>query len=118
MKSLGGDGRVIRKKAARVEDALRYAMSLPVCTTVSGIDSMKVLRQNLRIARGFTPMSARSGGLRAEPRARQRAGRPLRAVQDNGRARRRRRPEAAWLPVAGGSRLFDHRSCLLLADGQ
>jgi aryl-alcohol dehydrogenase-like predicted oxidoreductase len=59
MKSLGGDGRVIRKKAASVKDALRYAMSLPVCTTVSGIDSMRVLRQNLAIARDFVPMSAR-----------------------------------------------------------
>jgi uncharacterized protein len=59
MKSLGGDGRVIKKKAAVVKDALRYAMSLPVCTTVSGIDSMKVLRQNLAIARAFSPMSAR-----------------------------------------------------------
>ena len=38
-------------------EALRYAMSLPVCTTVSGIDSMKVLKQNLRIARAFSPMS-------------------------------------------------------------
>ena len=57
MKSLGGDGRVIDKKRARVTDALRYAMSLPVCTTVSGIDSMKVLNQNLRIARGFSPMT-------------------------------------------------------------
>jgi len=59
MKSLGGDGRVVKKKAAAIDDALRYAMSLPVCTTVSGIDSMKVLRQNLRIARGFEPMSAK-----------------------------------------------------------
>ena len=59
MKSLGGDGRVVKKRTARVADALRYAMSLPVCTTVSGIDSLKVLRQNLRIARHFTPMSAR-----------------------------------------------------------
>jgi uncharacterized protein len=59
MKSLGGDGRVIKKKVAPVEDALRYAMSLPVCTTVSGIDSMRVLRQNLKIARGFVPMTAR-----------------------------------------------------------
>jgi uncharacterized protein len=58
MKSLGGDGRVITKKAAHVTDALRYAMSLPVCTTVSGIDSLKVLRQNLKIARGFIPMTA------------------------------------------------------------
>jgi aryl-alcohol dehydrogenase-like predicted oxidoreductase len=59
MKSLGGSGSVIKKKVARIEDALRYAMSLPVCTTVSGIDSVRVLRQNLRIARGFSPMSAR-----------------------------------------------------------
>jgi len=59
MKSLGGDGRVIRKKKARVDDALRYAMSLPVCTTVSGIDSMRVLRQNLQIARAFSPMTDR-----------------------------------------------------------
>jgi predicted aldo/keto reductase-like oxidoreductase len=58
MKSLGGDGRVIKKKAAAVEDALRYAMSLPVCTTISGVDSLKVLRQNLKIARGFSPMDA------------------------------------------------------------
>jgi predicted aldo/keto reductase-like oxidoreductase len=59
MKSLGGDGRAVRKKAAAVGDALRYAMSLPVCTTVSGIDSLKVLRQNLRIARELSPMSER-----------------------------------------------------------
>ena len=59
MKSLGGDGRVVKKKAATIDAALRYAMSLPVCTTVSGIDSLKVLRQNLRIAAGFEPMSDR-----------------------------------------------------------
>jgi hypothetical protein len=34
-------------------------MSLPVCTTVSGIDSLKVLRQNLRAAGNFTAMTAR-----------------------------------------------------------
>ena len=33
-------------------------MSLPVATTVSGIDSLQVLRQNLSIARGFKPMNA------------------------------------------------------------
>ena len=32
-------------------------MSLPVATTISGIDSLAVLRQNLAIARGFEPMS-------------------------------------------------------------
>lgn len=57
MKSLGGSGDAVRKKAVRVEDALRYAMSLPVATTVSGIDSMRVLRQNLEIAQGFKPLT-------------------------------------------------------------
>jgi hypothetical protein len=32
-------------------------MSLPVVATVSGIDSMKVLKQNLRIASNFRPMT-------------------------------------------------------------
>lgn len=59
MKSLGGDGRIIKKKVARIDDALRYAMSLQVCTTVSGIDSLTVLRRNLKIARDFSPMSAK-----------------------------------------------------------
>lgn len=31
-------------------------MSLPIATLVSGIDSLKVLRQNLSIVRGFEPM--------------------------------------------------------------
>jgi hypothetical protein len=34
-------------------------MSLPVVTTVSGIDSMRVLKQNLRVAAGFKRMSPR-----------------------------------------------------------
>jgi aryl-alcohol dehydrogenase-like predicted oxidoreductase len=59
MKSLGGDGRMVKDKAVSAEDALRYAMSLPVVTTISGIDSMRVLRQNLKIASGFRPLSAR-----------------------------------------------------------
>jgi aryl-alcohol dehydrogenase-like predicted oxidoreductase len=59
MKSLGGSGKVVARRVARVDDALRYAMSLPVATTVSGIDSMKVLRQNVKIARSFVPMTAR-----------------------------------------------------------
>jgi aryl-alcohol dehydrogenase-like predicted oxidoreductase len=57
MKSLGGDGRVVKKRVVRVDEALRYAMSLPVCTTVCGIDSLKVLRQNVRIAKTFVPMT-------------------------------------------------------------
>jgi aryl-alcohol dehydrogenase-like predicted oxidoreductase len=56
MKSLGG-GRPVQKGAVRVDEALRYAMSLPVSTVVSGIDSIDVLYQNLNIAGGFRPMS-------------------------------------------------------------
>ena len=57
MKSLGGDGQPIQYGVVRAEEALRYAMSLPVATTICGIDSMDVLRQNVGIARGFKPMS-------------------------------------------------------------
>jgi predicted aldo/keto reductase-like oxidoreductase len=55
MKSMGGEGQAVKRRVVRAEEALRYAMSLPVAATVSGIDSLKVLRQNLRIARGFEP---------------------------------------------------------------
>ena len=57
MKSLGGTGDLIRKRIVTATEALSYAMSLPVAATVSGIDSLKVLRQNLRIARGFVPLT-------------------------------------------------------------
>jgi len=59
MKSMCGDGGPVKKKVVTPSEALRYAMSLPVAATVSGIDSLKVLRQNLRIASGFVPMSSR-----------------------------------------------------------
>ena len=32
-------------------------MSLPVATTISGVDSLAVLRQNLEVARNFQPLS-------------------------------------------------------------
>ncbi len=56
MKSLGGDGQPILYGVVRAEEALRYAMSLPVATTICGIDSLDVLNQNVGIARGFKPM--------------------------------------------------------------
>jgi len=59
MKSLGGDARQVTGRAITAAEGLRYAMSLPVATTVSGIDSMRILRQNLGVARGFRPMSVR-----------------------------------------------------------
>lgn len=59
MKSLGGKGQMVKQKALTPQEALRYAMSLPVAVTVSGIDSPRVLAQNLRVARGFVPFSER-----------------------------------------------------------
>jgi aryl-alcohol dehydrogenase-like predicted oxidoreductase len=57
MKSLGGDARQLKERVITPQEGLRYAMSLPVATTVSGIDSMKVLKQNLAVAQGFRKMS-------------------------------------------------------------
>ena len=57
MKPICGEGTPARKRAIKATDALRYAMSLPVATTITGIDSMTVLRQNLGVARGFKPLS-------------------------------------------------------------
>jgi aryl-alcohol dehydrogenase-like predicted oxidoreductase len=57
MKSMGGSGEIVKYGAASPDEALRYAMSLPVATTISGMDTMDVLEQNLAIASGFQPMS-------------------------------------------------------------
>lgn len=57
MKSLGGNGNIVTGAGVPVEDALRYVFSLPIATLVSGIDSEKVLDQNLKIAREFQPMT-------------------------------------------------------------
>ncbi len=59
MKSLGGGGEPVKQGVIPAQEALRYAMSLPVATTVSGIDSLQVLRQNLGIASNFQPISAK-----------------------------------------------------------
>ena len=58
MKSMGGSGEIITNGAATPVEALRYAMSLPVATTISGMESMDVLEQNLKVASDFQPMSA------------------------------------------------------------
>ncbi|MGC1964952.1 MAG: aldo/keto reductase [Candidatus Acidiferrales bacterium] len=57
MKSLGGSGEMVTHGAITAQEGLRYAMSLPVATTISGMDSVGVLEQNLAVARGFQPMT-------------------------------------------------------------
>lgn len=58
MKSMSGTADAIKKGILTPQEALGYAMSLPVATIVSGIPSLAVLRQNLSVARGFKPMEA------------------------------------------------------------
>ncbi len=61
MKSLGGGanhkGRLVTEKVCTVDEARRYALSQAIASLVVGIDSMKVLKQDLETARNFKPMS-------------------------------------------------------------
>ena len=63
MKSLGGGGQAVQAGIVGPDEALRYAMSIPgVTVTISGIDSIDILRQNLAIARGFRPLTSEEMG--------------------------------------------------------
>jgi aryl-alcohol dehydrogenase-like predicted oxidoreductase len=58
MKSMGGSGEPIVHGALTPTEALSYAMSVPgISTTISGMDSMAVLDQNLEIVRNFKSLS-------------------------------------------------------------
>jgi predicted aldo/keto reductase-like oxidoreductase len=58
MKPFTGKGDPIKKGIFKAEEALRYAMSLPVATTITGMEKPEVLAQNLKIAQNFQPMTA------------------------------------------------------------
>ncbi len=65
MKSLSGNAEPIKQGLVTPEEALRYVLSLPIASLVSGIDSRDVLRQNIDIVRRFVPMTvAEMQGLR------------------------------------------------------
>lgn len=57
MKSMGGSGEMIKWGGVTPSEALRYAMSLPVTTTISGMNSIEILNQNLEIVSNFSPLS-------------------------------------------------------------
>jgi aryl-alcohol dehydrogenase-like predicted oxidoreductase len=57
MKPIGGHGEPIQKGVFTATELLRYSMSLPVATTITGVSKMEILQQNLKIAQGFTPLS-------------------------------------------------------------
>src|SRR5271154_2402533 len=58
MKPICGHGEPVQKGVLTGEEALRYAMSLPVTTTITGIDKPEALQQALRVAQGFKPMQS------------------------------------------------------------
>jgi hypothetical protein len=47
---------MVRHGGITAEQGLRYAMSLPVATTICGMDSMEVLNQNLAVAVKFSTL--------------------------------------------------------------
>ena len=62
MKPFTGKGDPLKKGllglgVLTAEEALRYAMSLPVTTTITGMEKLEVLHQNLQIAQNFQPMT-------------------------------------------------------------
>ncbi|HEY5955743.1 MAG TPA: aldo/keto reductase [Polyangiaceae bacterium] len=56
MKSLGS-GDILKSGIVSPEECLRYALSLPTSVVITGIDSIEVLEQNLRIVRNFKPLA-------------------------------------------------------------
>ena len=66
MKSVTGNAEPIKQGVVTPQEAIRYVLSLPIASLVSGIDSAQILKQNLEIVRRFTPMTvAEMEGLRA-----------------------------------------------------
>jgi predicted aldo/keto reductase-like oxidoreductase len=57
MKSLAGSGAWIVKTGITPQEAISYALSSPIHTLVSGMDSLGVLRENIETARKWQPLS-------------------------------------------------------------
>ena len=57
MKTLGGNAKPIKDGLVTAEECLRYALSLPVTTVVSGIDTMEWLQKNAKVAASFKPLT-------------------------------------------------------------
>lgn len=57
MKPLSGHGEPIQNGTVTAEESLRYAMSLSVTVTITGMERPEILCQNLSIAQNFKPMS-------------------------------------------------------------
>jgi uncharacterized protein len=57
MKPLNGTGDAVTKGLISAQEMLRYAMSLPVACTITGMEKPEIVEQNLKIAQNFERMS-------------------------------------------------------------
>jgi aryl-alcohol dehydrogenase-like predicted oxidoreductase len=57
MKTLGGNGKSVKDGVITAAEALRYTLSLPITTLISGIDSLAWLQHNAGVAANFKPYS-------------------------------------------------------------
>jgi len=68
MKSMA-QGIILKSKTVTAEECLRYALSLPTSVVITGIDSMKILKQAITAGTTFRPFSeAEMHALRARTR--------------------------------------------------
>jgi aryl-alcohol dehydrogenase-like predicted oxidoreductase len=56
IKSLGGNGKVVRDGKITAEKAIHFALSQPITVQIVGMKSVEELRENLQIVRNFKPM--------------------------------------------------------------
>ena len=56
MKSMG-DGLVLESKTVTPVECLHYAMTLPTSTVITGIDNLKILKQDLEAVKTFQPLT-------------------------------------------------------------
>ena len=52
-----GDGLILKSKTVTAVECLHYAMSLPTSTVITGIDSLKILEQDLEAVKTFRPLA-------------------------------------------------------------
>ena len=57
-KSLGGNAQAVRDGRLTAEQAVRFALSQPITSLIVGMNSVEQLRQNLKVAENFKPLSA------------------------------------------------------------
>ena len=52
-----GDGLILKSKTAEAVECLQYALTLPTSVVITGCDSIAILQQALKVARGFSPLN-------------------------------------------------------------